>query len=106
MADLLVCTEACPLRSGSSQGGRCECSVYTKLLQALFSYFGHRSFRDGQVESLLPLLHGKDVFAQMATGAGKSLCIFLGPLCSSRDAVGMVISPLTGLIEEQVSINK
>ena len=27
---------------------------------------------------------------------------FLGPLCSGSDAIGIVISPLTGLIEEQV----
>lgn len=113
MADLgsQVCSESralsCTLPSGDSEateGQRSECRAYTKLFQALFHYFGHRTFRDGQMESLLPLLHGKDVFAQMATGAGKSLCIFLGPLCSSRDAVGIVISPLTGLIEEQVPI--
>ena len=98
------CALSCALPSGDSEGQRSECRAYTKLSQALFDYFGHRTFRDGQMESLLPLLHGKDVFAQMATGAGKSLCIFLGPLCSSRDAVGIVISPLTGLIEEQVPI--
>ena len=111
MADLgsRVCSETCALScalpSGNNEaidGQRSECRAYAKLFQALFDYFGHHTFRDGQMESLLPLLHGKDVFAQMATGAGKSLCIFLGPLCSSRDAVGIVISPLTGLIEEQV----
>ena len=98
------CALSCALPSGDSEGQRSECSAYTRLFQALFDYFGHHTFRDGQMESLLPLLHAKDVFVQMATGAGKSLCIFLGPLCSSRDAVGIVISPLTGLIEEQVPI--
>lgn len=111
MADLglQVCSETCALSctlpSGDSEATedqRSECRAYTKLFQALFDYFGHCTFRDGQMESLLPLLHGKDVFAQMATGAGKSLCIFLGPLCSGSDAVGIVISPLIGLIEEQV----
>ena len=107
MADLgsQVCSETCALSctlpSGNSESQKSECRAYTKLFQALFHYFGHRTFRDGQMECLLPLLH---VFAQMATGAGKSLCIFLGPLCSSRDAVGTVISRLTGVIEEQVPI--
>ena len=85
MADLgsRVCSETCALScalpSGDNEaidGQRSECRAYAKLFQALFDYFGHHTFRDGQMESLLPLLHGKDVFAQMATGAGKSLCIF------------------------------
>ena len=70
---------SCTLPSGDNEDTedqRSECRAYTKLFQALFDYFGHSTFRDGQMESLLPLLHGKDVFAQMATGAGKSLCIF------------------------------
>ena len=50
----------------------------------------------------LPLLHGRDVFVHMATGAGKSLCMFLGPLAINESAIGMIISPLNGLMEQQV----
>lgn len=57
------CALSCALPSGDSEGQRSECRAYTKLFQALFDYFGYRTFHDGQMESLLPLLHGKDVFA-------------------------------------------
>ena len=43
------------------------------------------------------------MFVQMATGAGKSLCMFLAPLAVSESAVGVVVSPLNGLMEQQVS---
>ena len=40
----------------------------------------------------------------MATGAGKSMCIFLPPLAVGPDALGVVISPLNGLMDQQVQI--
>ena len=43
------------------------------------------------------------MFVWMATGAGKSLCMFLAPLAVSESAVGVVVSPLNGLVEQQVS---
>ena len=51
----------------------------------------------------MPVLHGKDVLVKMATGAGKSLCIYLVPLAVGTSAVGVVISPLNGLMDQQVS---
>ena len=69
--------------------------VTDELQEVLRKYFSYSSFRDGQLEALLPLLHGRDVFVHMATG---SLCMFLAPLATSEDAKGMVISPLNGLI--------
>ena len=47
-------------------------------------------------------LHGRDVFARMATGAGKSLPMFAVPLSYSAKVVGVVISPLNSLMDEQV----
>ena len=44
----------------------------------------------------------KDVFARMATGAGKSLCMFLAPLAISESAACIVISPLSALMDQQV----
>jgi len=52
---------------------------------------------------VLRALHGKDVFVRMATGAGKSLAMFLVPLAYSNVAVGVIISPLNSLMDEQVS---
>ena len=69
--------------------------LFTSILVFLF-------FCDGQLDALLPVVHGRDVFVRMATGAGKSLCMFLAPLAISESAVGVVISPLNGLMEQQV----
>ena len=52
------------------------------------------SFSDGQLEALIPLLHGRDVYARMAAGSGKSVCMFLGPFALSDGTIGLVISPL------------
>ena len=54
----------------------------------------------GQLEALLPVAHGKDVFVCMPTGGGKSLCMFLIPLSPGKAAMGIIISPLIGLIEQ------
>ena len=75
----------------------------SKLEGALRSTFQHTSFRPGQLEALLSVSHGKDVFVHMPTGGGKSLCMFLVPISIGCGAVGIVISPLVGLIEQQVS---
>ena len=37
-----------------------------------------------------------------ATGAGKSLCMFLALLAAQKNGIGIVISPLNGLMDEQV----
>ena len=50
----------------------------------------------------MPVLHGHDVFVCMATGAGKSLCMFLAPLAARENGIVVVISPLNGLMDEQV----
>ena len=50
----------------------------------------------------MPIFHGNDVLVRMATGAGKSLCMFLAPLSVSERAVGVIISPLNGLMDQQV----
>ena len=52
---------------------------------------------------LSPVVHGKDVFVRLAaTGSGKSLCMLLAPLAISDIAMAVVISPLNGLMDEQV----
>lgn len=60
------------------------------------------SFRPGQIEALLPLIHGRDVFVRMSTGSGKSLCMFLAPLALDDTASAVVISPLSALMDQQV----
>ena len=74
-------------------------------VQTALQRFGLSSFRPGQLESVLPALHGYDVFVKMATGAGKSLCMFLVPLAYSDTATAIIISPLNTLMNEQVNIS-
>lgn len=83
--------------------GECQCSM--KALAALQEYFHFQSFRSGQKEAVVSLLHNRDVVVQMATGSGKSLCMFLPPLSRDDCAMGVVISPLNGLMDQQVYKN-
>ncbi len=82
--------------------GSNTCLCNSKLREVLYRYFGFSTFRPGQMEASLAILHGHDVFVRMATGSGKSLCMFLGPLAKSDMAMGVIISPLNGLMEQQV----
>lgn len=77
-----------------------SCSV--KLNKVLLKTFGFSDFHSGQKEASLAIMHKQDVLVHMATGSGKSLCVFLGPLAMSDLAVGVIISPLNGLMEQQI----
>ena len=39
-----------------------ECCVYSKAVSALEKHFGYTSFRPGQLEAILPILHGGGVY--------------------------------------------
>lgn len=79
------------------------CSGYQRIKCALQQYFKYNTFRPGQLEALLPIIHGNDVFVRMRTGGGKSLCMFLLPLAMSENAIGIIVSPLVSLMDQQVS---
>ena len=92
---VLLCKRSC------TGGG--DCGVQQKLYEAIFRYFKFSSFKPGQLECLMAVAHGSDVFARMPTGGGKSMCMFVIPLSISGHAMGIVISPLISLMEQQVS---
>ena len=94
-------TRGCPFIRGSASPSACPL-LSQKLHDTLLKYWHHSTFRDGQLEALMALLHRNDVFVRMATGAGKSLCMFLAPLAVSERAMGVIISPLNGLMDQQV----
>ena len=98
-----LCSSGCPLACGNLLTPGEECAAYSSLSSALHHHFGFESFKPGQLEALLPVLHGRDTYVRIATGGGKSLCMYLAPLAASSSAIAIVISPLLGLMDEQVT---
>ena len=79
-----------------------ECDALTKSQEALQKHFNFSEFRPGQRDAILSVQHGRDVFVQMATGAGKTLCMFIPVLAGHEQSMAIIISPLSGLIDQQV----
>jgi ATP-dependent DNA helicase RecQ len=70
------------------------------LLDTLKHRFGFASFRPLQEEIIRDALDGRDVFALLPTGGGKSLCFQLPALI--RPGLTVVVSPLIALMKDQV----
>jgi ATP-dependent DNA helicase RecQ len=70
------------------------------LIDTLKSVFGHSQFRGPQQAIVEHLVAGQDCLVLMPTGGGKSLCYQLPALI--REGVGIVISPLIALMQDQV----
>ncbi len=66
----------------------------------LHTCFGYRNFRTHQEEIIHHLLAGKDALVLMPTGSGKSLCYQIPAMI--RPGVGVVVSPLIALMQNQV----
>ncbi len=66
--------------------------------------FGYPAFRGLQAPIIEDVLAGRDAFAVLPTGGGKSLCYQIPALL--REGVGLVVSPLIALMADQVDTLK
>ena len=73
----------------------------SRALDVLRETFGFPAFRGSQGEIVEHLADGGDALVLMPTGGGKSLCFQIPSLL--RPGVGIVVSPLIALMQDQVA---
>lgn len=71
-----------------------------QLYRVLKEQFGYSHFRDGQLETIQSVLAGKNTFAILPTGAGKSLLYQLPAYFLPGSVI--IVSPLLSLMQDQV----
>jgi ATP-dependent DNA helicase RecQ len=76
----------------------------TDAQKTLLDVFGYAAFRGEQQAIVEHIVAGGDALVLMPTGGGKSLCYQLPALL--RDGVGIVVSPLIALMQDQVDALK
>ena len=73
----------------------------TAARDTLQRVFGHDDFRGLQADVIAEVLAGRDVMAVLPTGGGKSFCYQIPAML--RPGVGLVVSPLIALMQDQVA---
>jgi len=75
-----------------------------QAIEILQSVFGYAEFRGEQAEIVQTISSGESALVLMPTGGGKSLCYQIPALL--RPGVGIVVSPLIALMQDQVDALK
>ncbi|NHO33062.1 DNA helicase RecQ [Acetobacter fallax] len=70
-------------------------------IDVLGRVFGFPAFRGLQERAVSRVMAGEDTLVLMPTGGGKSICYQLPALC--RPGMGLVVSPLIALMDDQVA---
>jgi len=76
----------------------------TAAKKILNEVFGYDQFRDQQKEIVEGIINGQDALVLMPTGGGKSLCYQIPSIV--RKGLGVVVSPLIALMQDQVNALK
>src|SRR4051812_4350611 len=76
-------------------------AVMSRATQVLHEVWGYSTFRGPQAEINEHVASGADALVLLPTGGGKSLCYQIPALV--RDGVGVVVSPLIALMQDQVA---
>src|ERR1700759_638178 len=75
--------------------------VASRADEILRDVFGYPAFRGPQRDIVSHVAEGGDALVLMPTGGGKSLCFQIPALI--RDGMGVVVSPLIALMQDQVA---
>ena len=74
-----LCSSSRPGAAGCVPGPDSECMAYSLAKQTLQKCYKFTSFRSGQLEALLPVLHGKDTFCSKGNWCWEVFANFPGP---------------------------
>jgi len=78
-----------------------------KTVEEVVHHLGFTQTKQEQRDAIISFVQGKDVFVNLPTGFGKSLCYGCLPLIFDRHngtsgSIALVISPLVALMQDQV----